>query len=173
LVRVYGPLVYRWCRQWGLQPADAENVGQEVLSRVARSLAGFRRDRGGTFRGWLYRIASNCYADHLRRLARQPAAAGGNATLDQIAAEAERDEGSRDADTLLLYRRALGVVQAEVSARDWSAFYLVVAEDKSPAEVAELLHTSVNVVYLAKSRVLRLLRQQFPELMSDEESEQG
>ena len=43
LVTLYGPLVYRWCRRWGLQPKDAENVGQEVFLRVFQGLAAFRR----------------------------------------------------------------------------------------------------------------------------------
>ena len=42
LVSLYAPVVYRWCRQWGLQPADAENVGQEVFVRVFRKLASRR-----------------------------------------------------------------------------------------------------------------------------------
>jgi hypothetical protein len=30
LVRVYGPLIYSWCRRAGLQAADAADVDQEV-----------------------------------------------------------------------------------------------------------------------------------------------
>ena len=54
LVRRYGPLVYRWCRQAGLQDADAADVGQDVFRSVAKKIAGFRREKeGDTLRGWL------------------------------------------------------------------------------------------------------------------------
>ena len=37
LVKLYGPLVYRWCREAGLQASDATDVGQEVFGAVATS----------------------------------------------------------------------------------------------------------------------------------------
>ena len=43
LVSLYAPLVYRWCRHWGLQPSDAENVGQEVFARLAHAEAAVHR----------------------------------------------------------------------------------------------------------------------------------
>ena len=44
LVETYSRRIYRWCRQAGLQPADAGNVVQEVLQALARKLPDFRRD---------------------------------------------------------------------------------------------------------------------------------
>src|SRR6478672_4582250 len=34
IVCLYAPLVYRWCRRFGLQEADALDVGQDVLRSV-------------------------------------------------------------------------------------------------------------------------------------------
>ena len=34
-VRLYGPLIYRWCRRGRLQPEDAADVVQEVFRTVA------------------------------------------------------------------------------------------------------------------------------------------
>src|SRR5205809_698068 len=42
LVRLYAPLVYYWCRQAGLQAADAADLGQEVFVAVARRIAEYR-----------------------------------------------------------------------------------------------------------------------------------
>src|SRR3954454_6421981 len=57
LARLYGPLVYAWCRQAGLQPADAEDVLQDVFVTVAARVGEFRHGRAGdTFRGWLWTI---------------------------------------------------------------------------------------------------------------------
>ena len=33
-VERYGPKIYRWCKAWHLQDADAEDVGQQVLLRA-------------------------------------------------------------------------------------------------------------------------------------------
>src|SRR5688572_8669122 len=57
---VYAPLVYRLARRHGLQPADADDLVQEVFSSVARSVeAWLARDSRGPFRAWLLRIAKN------------------------------------------------------------------------------------------------------------------
>src|SRR5262245_33458149 len=79
VVALYGPIIYGWCRKWGLQPRDAENVGQEVFLRLSVRLDHFRRDRpDDSFRGWLHTIARNCYVDFIRREQRQVSAAGGS-----------------------------------------------------------------------------------------------
>src|SRR5579884_1420898 len=44
---LYGPMVYRWARQSGLQSQDAADVVQEVFRSVATHLAGFHRDHPG------------------------------------------------------------------------------------------------------------------------------
>ena len=40
-VACYGPKIRNWCRQRGLQAADAEDVTQDVLLRLARALKTF------------------------------------------------------------------------------------------------------------------------------------
>lgn len=42
LTTLYGPLVYRWARQSGMQPDDAADVMQEVFQAVTLNLAKFR-----------------------------------------------------------------------------------------------------------------------------------
>src|SRR5262245_5428098 len=41
----YGGLIYRWCREWGLQPADAEDVTQNVLVELSKQMRSFVYDR--------------------------------------------------------------------------------------------------------------------------------
>jgi RNA polymerase sigma-70 factor (ECF subfamily) len=53
-VHLYGPMLSRWCKQFRLQDADADDVGQDVLRTVAESIGGFHYDQNGdSFRGWL------------------------------------------------------------------------------------------------------------------------
>ena len=55
LARLYGPLVYGWCRRKGLRAQDAEDVVQDVFLTVARRVEGFRHDEpDATLRGWLW-----------------------------------------------------------------------------------------------------------------------
>lgn len=172
LVSLYGPLVYRWCRQYGLESLDAEDTGQEVFATVFRKVADFRRqDKGSTFRGWLRVIARNKVCDHLRRQRTiEPPAIGGTdpqTRLLQIAAN-ESDESeplSDPTEASLLARRALELLRGEFKDEKWQAFYRVVVEGQTPAEVASALSMSVNTVYLTKSRGLRRLREEFGELL--------
>jgi len=40
-VDLYGPRIRGWCRRWGLQEADSEDVTQEVLLRLSLKLRSF------------------------------------------------------------------------------------------------------------------------------------
>src|SRR6476646_5685708 len=67
-VAVYAPLVYRLARRHGLQPADSDDLVQDVLAAVARSVETWlTRDDRGPFRAWLLRIAKNTAMNALRQ----------------------------------------------------------------------------------------------------------
>ena len=54
LVHLYGPMVVSWCRRFGLQPAGAEDLTQEVFRGVFYRMGDFRKQGcQGPFRGWL------------------------------------------------------------------------------------------------------------------------
>ena len=46
----YGPRILAWCRRWGLQEADAQDVSQEVLVLLAVKLRTFVYDPSRSFR---------------------------------------------------------------------------------------------------------------------------
>ena len=73
----YGPKIRGWCRQRGLQPADAEDVTQDVLLRLSRALKTFTYDPSRTFRGWLRSVTQHALSDFAaeRRRTRSPSAA--------------------------------------------------------------------------------------------------
>jgi RNA polymerase sigma-70 factor (ECF subfamily) len=57
---VYGPVIRGYCRRRGLQEADADDVSQEVLAQVARSIESFDYEPGrGRFRDWLGAVTRN------------------------------------------------------------------------------------------------------------------
>ena len=77
---IYSPIVYRAAIKRGFQPADAENIVQEVFLVVAKSIGKWldRTDRG-KFRAWLLRIARNETVDMLTRRATRPLGHDGSA----------------------------------------------------------------------------------------------
>jgi RNA polymerase sigma-70 factor, ECF subfamily len=171
LVNLYTPLVFRWCRRCGLQPADAADVGQQVFLAVARKVRDFRRNRpGGSFRAWLRAIARNRLRDFFRTArTRDARAAGGDAFawLEQVAAgpdpsDPTPEDGEEEA---LLFRRATELMQAEFEERTWQAFWQSAVDGRRAAEVAAGLGMTANAVYLARGRVLRRLREEFADLV--------
>jgi RNA polymerase sigma-70 factor (ECF subfamily) len=170
LVSLYGPLVYWWCRRWGLQPSDAENVGQEVFMQVFEGLPGFRgASGGGSFRGWIMQIARNCFLNHLRKQHTVIQPQGGSDAqkrLDQIPAAAGRPEPFElREDLALLLRQALELLRSEFSDRDAEIFSQLVRFGRPPAEVAAALEVTPGVIYAVKSRVIRRLKAEFAELI--------
>jgi RNA polymerase sigma-70 factor, ECF subfamily len=163
-VAVYAPLVYRLARRTGLQPADADDVVQEVLAAVARSVEGWlaRTDRG-PFRAWLLRIARNLAINALTRPKNRPIA-GGNSNVAELLMQHADKNGDAESQFDMEYRRELfrhGAerVREEVADRTWQAFWRsTVGEQPIPAVAAEL-NMSVGSVYIARSRVLARLRE--------------
>jgi len=64
-----------------------------------------------------------------------------------------------------LVRQALEIMQSEFEPTTWKACWESVVSDRPAAEVAADLNVSVEVVYGAKSRVLRRLREELDGLL--------
>lgn len=68
-VAIYQPLIFRLAKSRGLQDADAFDVAQEVLARVAGAINRWDPDPDrGSFRGWIGRITRNLAIDFLKPL---------------------------------------------------------------------------------------------------------
>src|SRR5271165_1969918 len=67
-VRLYSPMIYRWCRRSGVTADDAADVLQEVLAAVIRHVSDFRRDGPhDSFTAWLATLTRSKVSDHYRR----------------------------------------------------------------------------------------------------------
>jgi RNA polymerase sigma-70 factor (ECF subfamily) len=169
LVGLYAPLVFGWCRRWGLPEQDAADVLQEVFQAVVAHLAGFRSGReGGTFRGWLRTIAHNKVQDHFRRAGRQPRAAGGSdaqARLAQVPGAEAPGSDEAEPEERGLFLRALELIRGDFEERTWQAFWRTAVDGRAPRDVADELGMSAGAVRVAKSRVLHRLREELGDLL--------
>jgi RNA polymerase sigma-70 factor (ECF subfamily) len=158
---MYTPLIRRWVRPYTAQPADADDVVQEVLAILVRDLPEFEHNRRpGAFRAWLRGLAVNRLRAHWR--ARLPAA-GGEAIHDRLcqledpasplAAAWDREHDRHVAEALL------ASICLEFQPATWHAFEATVRDGRPTSEVAAELGLSVNAVLIAKSRILKRLRQ--------------
>ncbi len=169
LSALYAPLVFYWCRRRGLREADAADVVQDVFQAVATHLGPFRkRGESDTFRGWLRTIAENKIHDHFRRAGREADAVGGTEAqhrLAQVPAPADTDAADGDDDwDGPFYLRVLDLVREQFEERTWQAFWRTAVEGRDPGEVGGELVMSRGAVRVAKSRVLRRLRQELSDL---------
>jgi RNA polymerase sigma-70 factor, ECF subfamily len=170
LVATFIPLVYSWCLRAGLQSDDSADVVQEVFRTVAARLTDFQRERpGDSFRAWLKAITRNKLGDYFRRQKTEFRAHGGSDALDTLLQVPQIDDAEDESpeDFSGLCHRALANLKVEFQETTWQAFWRVVIEDRPPADVAAELGLTMNAVYLAKSRILRRLREELGERDDD------
>jgi RNA polymerase sigma-70 factor (ECF subfamily) len=172
-VELYAPLIYHWCRQKGLQPDDATDVGQEVFWAAGRGIKTFQHaGTRGAFRKWLRTITQNKIADFRRGRLGEAVARGGSDAHEEMLQlpqpQAEEEEPPETAtEVSILCRRAAELIRGEFEERSWQAFWLVTCEERAPADVAAALDMTRNAVYVAKSRVLARLREEFAGLIDE------
>lgn len=161
LADTYGPLVYGWGRRAGLRGEDAADVTQDVFRAVAAWADRLGHGRpGDTFRGWLWAVTRNKIRDLRRRTAGEPPAAGGSAAHERLMLVPEPGSGSDPVSGV--GGRLRGVVErvrAEFEGRSWQAFWRVTVDGRPAADAARELGMTANAVYVARSRILRRLRE--------------
>jgi RNA polymerase sigma-70 factor (ECF subfamily) len=166
-VERYGRHIYRWCRQWKLQDADAEDVTQDILVKLTRKLRVFAYDPSRSFRGWLKTVAHHAWRDFEdgRRHSR-PAACEGpvQELLDKVEAREDLAQRLEEAFDLELLEAAKLRVRLRVAPHTWEAFRLVVVEGLPVAEVAARVRLQVAMVYVARSKVQKMLREEIEKL---------
>jgi RNA polymerase sigma-70 factor (ECF subfamily) len=176
-VHLYGPVVYRFARNRGLQDADAADLMQDVLRSVARNAHRMEYDpKRGTFRGWLYTVTRNKIYNFLSAQRNRPRGTGDADAHERLDATPARDDGTGpDAEWEKEYQRRLSAramerVKDEFQPATWKAFWETAVEGKPAAEVGAGLKMSPGAVYVAKSRVLARLRDEVKKLLDDEDN---
>jgi RNA polymerase sigma-70 factor (ECF subfamily) len=159
----YGAIVLDWCRKWQLQDADAQDVTQNVMLKVAEKMRSFAYDPGKSFRGWLRTLAHHAWADFVASRQR-PGRGTGDSAVERLLDSAQaRDELTHELEAQYdreLLEIASQVVRLRVNPQTWDAFRLTAVDGLSGTETAERLKMSVAHVFTARHRVQTMLREE-------------
>src|SRR5262249_3473264 len=130
-VRRYGPLVHAWCRRWGLQEADAQDVTQAVLLRLAQKMRDFSYDPDRSFRAYLKTLARYAWCDFLDSRRSPGAGSGDTEVLRALQAVEAGDDLLRRLDEQFdreVLAEARARVRSRVEGATWEAFRLTAEE---------------------------------------------
>ena len=163
-LELYTPILFRWARGLGLQQSDAADLVQDVFVVLVRRLPEFEHDPRKSFRAWLRTILANRWRD-LRRRSATLTEHLGHPILDELDDPHATSDLAEAEYRAMLVRRALELMQREFKTSTWQACWQQLVEGRSAAEVARNLGLSINAVYVARSRVLRRLREYLDQLI--------
>lgn len=161
LVDVYAPVIHSWLNRYHLQPADADDLVQDVLGVIVREIPTFQHSgRTGAFRHWLRVVAVHRVRNFWRTKKAAPNA-GLLLELDQLEDAASDLSQQWDVEhDKHVVAKFLDVIERDFEPTTWQAFRRVMFDGASAAEVAAELGITPNAVWIAKSRVLHRLRQE-------------
>jgi RNA polymerase sigma-70 factor (ECF subfamily) len=165
LTDLYRPLIIGWLNRQGVPARDLEDLSQDILLSVVKHLPTFEHSgRRGAFRSWLRTIVCSRTTDYWRAIEAGTQGSGGSgatAALQQIA-DPDSDpnrQWDEEHDRYVL-DCLLDLVEEEFEPATLQAFRRLALDGASGAEAARELGLSVAAVYVAKSRVLRRIRQE-------------
>lgn len=170
----YAPKIFQWCRRYQLQDSDAADVTQDVLVKLVRAMQTFHYDPArGSFRGWLKTVTANAVRDAANSM-KKAGRGSGDTSIGQALANIKDEKAveSLSKEIESCYQQEL-LAEAERSVRQrvqphtWEAYRLTAVEQQKAAEVAETLSMPVAEVYVAKSRVVKMLRATVQQLTGD------
>lgn len=160
--RTYQSRVIAWCRDKGLNYADCEDASQTVFMKMIKGIHRFARtNRNQSLGAWLRCIADRTTTDIHRDRGRKRIEYWANLELALSAPRGHETSTSSSNSFAWSCRvnKAIEKVKQECESHTWQAFEEVVINGRQPNDVAAQLGIERNVVYLAKSRTLRRLRE--------------
>jgi RNA polymerase sigma-70 factor (ECF subfamily) len=163
----YGPKIFAWCRRWGAQETDAEDITQMVLLKLTQKMGDFVYDPSRSFRAWLKTITHHAWYD-FRKSAQRPDRGSGDSVFLQLLDSVEaRDDLIQNLEaewTRQLLEEAQARVRLRVAPATWDAFRLTVLEGRSGAEAGQELGMPASQVFVYKFRVQKLLEEEMKRL---------
>ena len=167
----YAPLVLSFACRKGCDLHQAEDVLQETMVKLARTLPRFRYDRDkGHFRAYLLKVVQNLiWANWVKTARKQKAEAEQELRVSLANNELEKEwDRAWQANVVA---EAMDRVRTRISRTTYDSF-IFYAVDGQPADtVAKQLGIERNAVYQHRNRVIRLLRDEVDRITSGMEWE--
>jgi RNA polymerase sigma-70 factor, ECF subfamily len=168
LEEIYQPLIRRWLgRVPGLGDESAD-LTQEVFLVMVRDIPSFERRREGSFRAWVRQVTVNVLRNHRKRQSRRRAVGmdACDAFLNRLAKPNSELAREWDLDhDRHIFQQLQAAVQPGFAPATWEAFRRFALDGLPAAQVATELGLTVNAVTLAKSRILKRLREEAGDLL--------
>jgi len=154
----YGDLIRGFARQRGLQPADCDDVAQDVMLALSKTMPGFQYDPSkGKFRSYLKTTTLRAVFGKRRQKHSEFALGSIEETIRSAEADAAIEEAWELEWQRYHLRQAMRTLATEFSETDRQAFQHYAIDGLDTRETAAELNISVNQVYHAKSRILKRL----------------
>src|SRR5262245_39091603 len=132
-VERYGRKIYAWCRHWGLQDVDSQDVTQNVLMELTRQMSSLDYQPSGSFRAWLKTVAYRAWCDFLSARRRTQVSGGDSTVLDRVASPSAGEHLVKQLEEECereMLEAAMARVRLRVQPRTWQAFVLTALEGK-------------------------------------------
>jgi RNA polymerase sigma factor (sigma-70 family) len=162
----YGRKIYAWCRRWNLQEADAEDLTQDVLLKLAEKMQTFVYDPTKSFRAWLKTVARHAWSDSWSGR-KAVVATGGSQARELLQTVEAREDLVRRLDEEFdreLLDEAMARVRLRVRPQTWEAFERTALQGQSGSEAAQGLGVKVATVFVARSKVQKMLQEEMQKL---------
>ena len=157
LILIHQQAVYTLAYRMLGDPENAADVTQEALFAAFRGIASFR---GGSFRAWLLRIASNACCDYWRRSRRRPgesleALSEPGESSDEGLAQQFADDERWNPETLALRGELQALIQAGLERLPLEQRVAVILSDIQGLSYDEIASATTSSLGTVKSRIAR------------------
>ena len=172
-VAIYRTVIVRLAMLKGLQHCDAEDLAQQVLISISKSIPKWEQDAcRAHFRTWLQIVVRNATLNAILR-STPDRAVGGTSVLNVLHAQtidSQDDSALFDLEWRReSFRWAADQVREEFQPATWEAFWLTAVEGMTAAEAADRVRKSVGALYVARSRVMKRIQSVLMQMTTDEE----
>ncbi|MDO4859090.1 MAG: sigma-70 family RNA polymerase sigma factor [Thermoguttaceae bacterium] len=165
---LFGRLILYWCKNAGLNGEDRNDVYQDVMLTLVKSIHSFQKNNpNDKFRKWLRAITRTRIVDFYRRKQTEPQNIEHLSRFEsQTLSENEMENPEEDQiENELLFQQIFELLKKNFTPQTMEAFRLMCYRGATSEEVAKILGMTSSAVRAAKKRVLDQIRQQFGDLL--------
>jgi len=154
----YIPKIKRWCRKENASVVEAEDIAQDIVLMLFKTINEKDFDKTKSFRAWLKVVSKRTLQKARQKLKRERQIEFLDKIQDQSFAE---ELFAIDEDEQ--FKRACTLVKQTANARDWLIFEDVVFSALPAAKVAVAHNVKIASVYVAKSQIASRIKRYIKE----------